>query len=120
MFHELCLEPDSPVNPGACETCGAATSVQEVPVRPTISVLDDDLLARIVDEAKRVLAEVGLEVRGQTLRERLLASGLQLDARGERVLFPPEVVEEALRQAPSSFTLCNRASGSPSKSSPSR
>ncbi len=78
-------------------------------MRPRISVLDDDLLARIVDEAKRVLAEVGLEVRGQALRERLLATGLQLDARGERVLFPPEVVEEAVRQAPSSFTLYDRA-----------
>jgi trimethylamine--corrinoid protein Co-methyltransferase len=78
-------------------------------VRPTINVLDDGLLSRIVDEAKRVLAEVGLEVRGQTLRERLLATGLRLDARGERVLFPPEVVEEALRQAPSSFTLYDRA-----------
>jgi len=78
-------------------------------VRPTISVLDDDLLAEIVDEAKRVLAEVGMEIRGRALRERLLGEGLRLDVRGERVLFPPDVVEEALRQAPSSFMLYDRA-----------
>lgn len=78
-------------------------------MRPTISVLADDLLARIVAEAKRVLAEVGLEIRGAALRERLLDEGLHLDARGERVLFPQEVVEEAVRQAPSSFTLYDRA-----------
>jgi len=81
-------------------------------VRPAIRVLDDDLTARIVEEAKRVLAETGFEVRGQTLRERLLDGGLRLDARGERVLFPPDVVDEALRQAPSSFTLYDR-SGEP-------
>lgn len=78
-------------------------------MRPTISVLDDDLLASIVAEAKRVLAEVGLEIRGRTLRERLLEEGLRLDTLGERVLFPPEVVEKALGQAPSSFTLYDRA-----------
>jgi trimethylamine--corrinoid protein Co-methyltransferase len=78
-------------------------------VRPTISVLDDDLLATIVDEAKRVLAEVGLEIRGRALRERLLDEGLRLDALGERVLFPPEVVDEALHVAPSSFMLYDRA-----------
>ena len=78
-------------------------------MRPTITVLDDDLLTRIVSEAKRVLAEVGLEIRGQSLRERLLDAGLRLDATGERVLFPHEVDEQALEQAPSSFTLYDRA-----------
>ncbi|HLG08295.1 MAG TPA: trimethylamine methyltransferase family protein, partial [Gaiellaceae bacterium] len=78
-------------------------------MRPSIRVLDDDLTDRIVEEAKRVLFETGIEVRGQALRERLLGSGLRLDAKGERVLFPPVVVEEALRQAPSSFTLYDRA-----------
>ena len=78
-------------------------------MRPTIRVLDDDLTARIVEDAKRVLAETGFEVRGAALRKRLLDSGLQLDAQGERVLFPSEVVEEALRQAPAGFTLYDRA-----------
>lgn len=78
------------------------------PVRPAIRVLDDDLTARIVDEAKRILFETGVEVRGQALRERLLEEGLPLDAAGERVLFPPDVVERALERAPSSFTLYDR------------
>jgi trimethylamine--corrinoid protein Co-methyltransferase len=77
-------------------------------VRPAIRVLDDDLTARIVAEAKRILFETGIEVRGAKLRERLLEAGLPLDPSGERVLFPPDVVDEALRQAPSSFTLYDR------------
>jgi len=77
-------------------------------VRPAIRVLDDDLTSRIVEEAKRILFETGVEVRGNALRERLLDSGLKLDAGGERVLFPPDVVDRALEQAPSSFTLYDR------------
>ena len=32
-------------------------------MRPTLTVLDPDLVGRIVDEAKRILAEVRLEIR---------------------------------------------------------
>jgi trimethylamine--corrinoid protein Co-methyltransferase len=69
--------------------------------------MDDELIARIVDEAKRVLAEVGMEVRGHGMRERLLAAGLPTTADG-RVLFPREVVERAIADAPRSFTLFDR------------
>jgi trimethylamine--corrinoid protein Co-methyltransferase len=78
-------------------------------MRPSLRVLDDDLIARIVEEAKRVLAETGIEVRGAALRERLLETGLRTVPSGERILFPPEVVDEAVRTAPGSFTLYDRA-----------
>ena len=50
-------------------------------MRPTLKVLDDDLIARILDEAKRVLAEVGMEIRGATMRQRLLDHGLPVSRR---------------------------------------
>ena len=37
-------------------------------MRPRLRVLDDDLTAQILDEARRVLAEIGMEVRGPALR----------------------------------------------------
>ena len=76
-------------------------------MRPRIQLLDDALLGRILDEAKRILAEVGMEVRGAELRQRLLDAGLPTDADG-RVLFPPDVVERAIADAPKSFTLYDR------------
>jgi trimethylamine--corrinoid protein Co-methyltransferase len=76
-------------------------------MRPTLTVLDPDLIARILDEAKRILAEVGMEVRGQAMRQRLLDHGLPQDANG-RVLFPRDVVERAIATAPKSFTLFDR------------
>ncbi|MFN8224097.1 MAG: trimethylamine methyltransferase family protein [Gaiellales bacterium] len=78
-------------------------------MRPRLRVLDDDLSGRIIAEARRVLAVTGIEVRGEALRRRLVAAGLPTDAGGERVLFPADVVDEALRTAPSTFTLYDRA-----------
>jgi trimethylamine---corrinoid protein Co-methyltransferase len=77
-------------------------------MRPTLRVLEPDLIDRIVEEAKRVLATTGMEIRGAELRRRLQEHGLPLDAAGERVLFPSEIVDRALASAPSSFVLYDR------------
>jgi trimethylamine--corrinoid protein Co-methyltransferase len=77
-------------------------------MRPSVSVLDNDLLEKILIEAKRILAEIGVEVMGPTLRERLLAHGLKLDAAGRRLLFPADEVEQAITRAPRAITLYNR------------
>ena len=76
-------------------------------MRPGLRVLADDLVGRILDEARRILAETGMDVRGSTLRQRLLDHGLKTDPDG-RVLFPPDVIDRAVETAPSSFTLYDR------------
>src|SRR6202008_4769828 len=73
-------------------------------MRPTLSVLDPELIDRIVDEALRVLATHGMEIRGAGLRQRLLDAGLPRRDDG-RILFPRDAVEEAVRGAPGSFQL---------------
>src|SRR6188474_260080 len=76
-------------------------------MRPRLDVLAPELIARIVDEAKRVLAEIGMEIRGPELRRRLIEAGLPMTDTG-RVLFPRSVVEAAIASAPRSFTLYDR------------
>lgn len=76
-------------------------------MRPTINILDDELISKVLAEAKRIMSETGTEIRGPRLRERLLAHGLPTDASG-RVLFPPQVVDRAIASAPKSFTLHDR------------
>jgi len=49
-----------------------------------------------------------MEVRGEKMRQRLLDSGLKLDASGARILFTPDVVDAAVASAPKMFTLFNR------------
>lgn len=77
-------------------------------MRPTLNVLSEDLIVRILDEAKRIMAETGMEIRGPELRQRLLDHGLKTDASGARILFPPDVVDKAVESAPESFTLYDR------------
>ena len=69
-------------------------------MRPSLRVIPEPLLPQILAEAKRLLAEIGVEVRGPRLKERLLAHGLRTAdtaGDGERMLFPPEVVEWAVK-----------------------
>ena len=77
-------------------------------MRPTLSVVSDDLIKKILDEAKRIMAETGMEIRGEKLRQRLLDYGLKTDASGKRILFSPDDVDAAIASAPKSFTLYNR------------
>ncbi|MGQ0604597.1 MAG: trimethylamine methyltransferase family protein [Anaerolineales bacterium] len=80
-------------------------------MRPTLRVVPEELITQILAEAKRILAEIGIEVRGAGMRELLLQHGLQMQdtaGDGPRVLFPPEVVERAIATAPREFTLYTR------------
>jgi trimethylamine--corrinoid protein Co-methyltransferase len=76
-------------------------------MRPSLNILEPELIDRIVDEAIRVLGSHGMEIRGAELRRRLLDAGLPQRADG-RILFPRDVVEEAIRTAPGSFALYDR------------
>ena len=77
-------------------------------MRPTLNVLSDDLIGKILDEAKRIMAETGMEIRGEGMRQRMLDHGLKTIDGGMRVLFPADVVDKAIADTPKSFTLYNR------------
>ena len=77
-------------------------------MRPQLRVVPDALVGPILDEAKRILSEIGVEVRGQRMRQLLLDRGLKMartaDA-AERILFPPEVIDRAIETTPKSYTV---------------
>ncbi len=77
-------------------------------MRPTLNVLSPALIERIIEEAMRILAETGMEVRGPEMRRRLLEAGLPSDDTGHRVRFPRDVVERAIASAPKAFWLYDR------------
>ncbi len=77
-------------------------------MRPTLNVLTDELITKVLDETKRIMAETGMDIRGKSMRQRLLDHGLKTDKTGKRILFPADVVEGAIESTPSSFTLFNR------------
>ncbi len=77
-------------------------------MRPTLSLLDPSLPARIVDEAMEVLARVGVFIEDARALERLASVGVTADLATHRAMFPREIVEHALETTPSSVTLYNR------------
>ena len=77
-------------------------------MKPSLNILTDSLIAQILDEAKRILSEIGIEVRGPALRQRLLEAGLKPDEANGRLLFPPDIVNQAIAHTPRSFTLYDR------------
>jgi trimethylamine--corrinoid protein Co-methyltransferase len=76
-------------------------------MRPTIQILEPAQIAAVLAEAKRIMAETGMEIRGAKMRQRLVDAGLPTDPAG-RVLFPAEVVDRAIATAPKSFTRYDR------------
>lgn len=77
-------------------------------MRPTLNIISDELITRIVTEAKRIMAETGMEIRGPKMHQRMLDHGLKTDSGGKRILFPADVVDSAIASAPESFTLYDR------------
>jgi len=77
-------------------------------VRPTLTILDDAQMEAVLDEALRILSEVGVKVAGRPLRERLLDEGFTQDHASGRLSFPPDRVRAAIESTPSSFTLFDR------------
>lgn len=73
-------------------------------MRPRVRFLEDALVDRILDEARDLLATVGVEVHNDAAAELLLAAGASRDARG-RILVPADVVDAALRSAPRAVRL---------------
>ena len=77
-------------------------------MRPSLNIIPDELIDRIVNEAMRIMAEVGMEIRGPVMRERLLELGLKSDSSGQRILFDQDTVSGAIKSAPESFDLYDR------------
>jgi trimethylamine--corrinoid protein Co-methyltransferase len=80
--------------------------------RSGLRVVPEDLIEPILAEAKTILAEIGVEVRGPRLRERLLEYGLRVARTADdadRVLFPSEVIERAIANAPKTISLYDRS-----------
>ena len=77
-------------------------------MRPTLHTLGDDLVHRVLGESKKIMGEIGMEIRGPQMRQRLLDHGLRTDASGDRILFPPDEVDKAIENCPKSITLYDR------------
>ena len=74
-------------------------------MRPTLRFLDDDLISRIVDEARGLLKTLGVTIHNPELLAVLGDHGAEVDFSAEHVKFTDQIMDQALETAPSSFCL---------------
>jgi trimethylamine--corrinoid protein Co-methyltransferase len=77
-------------------------------MRPTIRILEDAHFDPVLEEALRILSEVGVRVAGEPMRERLFDAGFRADEASGRILFPADAVRAAIASVPAGFTLYDR------------
>jgi len=74
-------------------------------LRPTIRFLEDNLIEKIIAEAIEILGNLGVELHNEKVLSMLGDFGAEVDMGGSHVKLNREIIEKALKTAPSSFKL---------------
>ncbi len=74
-------------------------------LRPQLKLLSDELLARIVGEARDILCRLGTKVQNPRVLELLAEHGATVDRASGQVLYTPQLLDQALATVPHSVKL---------------
>jgi trimethylamine--corrinoid protein Co-methyltransferase len=74
-------------------------------LRPRLQLLDDALAGRILDEAREVLARLGVEIHNDKVLALLADHGAAVDKAAKRARIPGVLVDKALAAAPGAIQL---------------
>lgn len=78
------------------------------PVRPTVRFLSDQMIERIIGEARGLLLEIGVEIPDPEAAGALLSAGGRRDAPSGRIRLDADLIDRSLAGAPPAFTLHDR------------
>lgn len=74
-------------------------------MRPTLRLLDDELIDRILSEARDVLAKLGVEIHNPGVLSMLADHGAAVDDGKQRAYLNGDLIDRALKTVPRSFKL---------------
>lgn len=74
-------------------------------MRPLLRFLEDDLIERILSEAREILCKLGMEIHNETALSLLSDHGAEVDPGSWHARFTEELIDSALKSAPGSFKL---------------
>lgn len=74
-------------------------------MQPKLSLLDDALIGRILEEAYQLMLKPGIKVQNAEARRLLAEAGAQVDEENMVVRIPEQIVVKALETVPSEFQL---------------
>jgi trimethylamine--corrinoid protein Co-methyltransferase len=78
-------------------------------IRPTLTLLDDALVQRVLDEAYQLLEDPGVRIHSDRALVLLDAAGAKVDKEKQVAHIPSDVVQRCLETVPRSFYLHNAA-----------
>ncbi|MCK4420394.1 trimethylamine methyltransferase family protein [candidate division WOR-3 bacterium] len=74
-------------------------------MRPIVRFLSDELIERIISEARDVLCNLGVEIHNKNILSMLQDYGAKVEMDRYYVLFTDEIIDRALKTVPRSFKL---------------
>jgi trimethylamine:corrinoid methyltransferase-like protein len=74
-------------------------------MRPILRLLGDDLIARIIEEARGLLCGIGVEIHNEEVVALLSDHGARVEGPERRVRLTEEIIDRSLRSAPRAFKL---------------
>ena len=74
-------------------------------MRPTITFLEPDLIAKIIAEALEILCKLGVEINNDGILKMLSDHGAKIDMNKNHVLLTNDIIDKALSTMPKSFKL---------------
>ena len=74
-------------------------------MRPTVTFLTKELIERILSEGKEILCKLGVEIHNKGILAMLADHGAKVDLATNHALLTEEIIDKALKTAPSSFAL---------------
>jgi trimethylamine--corrinoid protein Co-methyltransferase len=72
-----------------------------------LRLLTDELIERILGEARSILGRLGVEINNEGILSLLSGHGARVDAEARRAWLTDEIIDRALASAPGSFALCD-------------
>lgn len=76
-----------------------------MPIRPTLKFLSDELIERIIFEAREILCHLGTKVHNKQVLSLLSDHGATVDLNNLQVKYTQDIIDRALKTVPSAFRL---------------
>lgn len=74
-------------------------------MRPIVKFLEDQLVGTIIEQARELLYELGVEIHNPGVVSMLADHGAKIDAHKKRAHFTADIIDKALATAPAGFKL---------------
>ncbi len=74
-------------------------------MRPTVRFLTDELIEKILSEARDLICNLGVEIHNETALSLLADHGARVDESSKRAFYTPDIIDKSLASAPEAFKL---------------